>query len=157
MCCSLYLTLDQQVVFSVARITGIATSPLRPGSNVRNIQGIFRKLLFNQLLLMGRIFRGIFLHMQLFVVFLFHFFTEYSGNILQVRPHPKDMVQLKKHKLLHTWAPGPGVEPRSRGYKADALQLSYPHTQVCVYFCKKLLAFLKATINKISSIGMLIK
>ena len=24
MCCSLYLTLDQQVVFSVARITGVA-------------------------------------------------------------------------------------------------------------------------------------
>ena len=27
MCCSLYLTLDQQVVFSVARITGVANLP----------------------------------------------------------------------------------------------------------------------------------
>ena len=26
-CCSLYLTLDQQVVFSVARITGVANLP----------------------------------------------------------------------------------------------------------------------------------
>ena len=38
---------------------------------------------------MGRIFNGIFLHMQLFVMFLFYFFMEYSRNILKVRPHPK--------------------------------------------------------------------
>ena len=33
----------------------------------------------------------------------------------------------KKHHLLLTWAPGPGVEPKSRGHEADALPLSYPH------------------------------
>ena len=33
MCCSLYLTLDQQVVFSAARITGVANLPLRIWSN----------------------------------------------------------------------------------------------------------------------------
>ena len=33
----------------------------------------------------------------------------------------------KKHQLILTLAPGPGVEPRSRGHKADALPLSYPH------------------------------
>ena len=67
MCCSLYLTLDQQVVFSVARITGVANLPLRMWSIS------------------------------------------------------------KKHQLLLTWAPGPGVEPRSRGHKADALPPSYSH------------------------------
>ena len=67
MCCSLYLTLDQQVVFSVAWITGVANLPLRMWSSS------------------------------------------------------------KKHQLLFTWAPGPGVEPGSMGHKADALPLSYPH------------------------------
>ena len=33
MCCSLYLTLDQQVVFSVARIKGVANLPLRMWSS----------------------------------------------------------------------------------------------------------------------------
>ena len=33
----------------------------------------------------------------------------------------------KKHQLILTLAPGPGVEPGSRGHKADALPLSYPH------------------------------
>ena len=33
MCCSLYLTLDQQIVFSVARITGVANLPLRMWSS----------------------------------------------------------------------------------------------------------------------------
>ena len=71
----LYLTLDQQVVLSVARITGVANLP------------------------------------------------------------PNDVVELKKHQLLLSWAPGPGVEPGSRGHKADALPLSYPHTpQVTLTF-----------------------
>ena len=30
----------------------------------------------------------------------------------------------KKHHLLLTWAPGPGVEPGSRGHKADAVENS---------------------------------
>ena len=29
-------------------------------------------------------------------------------------PPPKDVVQLKKHQLLLTGTPGPGVEPRSQ-------------------------------------------
>ena len=33
----------------------------------------------------------------------------------------------KKHQLILTLAPGPGVEPGSRGHEADALPLSYPH------------------------------
>ena len=65
--CSLYLTLDQQVVFSVARITGVANLPLRMWSSS------------------------------------------------------------KKHQLILSLAPGPGVEPGSRGHEADALPLSYPH------------------------------
>ena len=65
--CSPYLTLDQTVVFSVARITGVGNLPLRVWSSS------------------------------------------------------------KKHQLLLTWAPGPGVEPGSRGHKADTLPLSYPH------------------------------
>ena len=36
----------------------------------------------------------------------------------------------KEHQLLLIWAPGPGVEPGSRGHKADALPLSYPHTHI---------------------------
>ena len=51
----------------------------RPGSNVQNIPGIFQEYsrnipenyFINQLLLIGRIFNGIFLCMQLFVTFLF--------------------------------------------------------------------------------------
>ena len=65
--CSLYLTLDQQVVFSVARITGVANPSLRMWSSS------------------------------------------------------------KKHQLILTLAPGPGVEPGSRGHEADALPLSYPY------------------------------
>ena len=65
--CGLYLTLDQQVVFSVARITGVANLP------------------------------------------------------------PRMWSSSKKHQLILTLAPGPGVEPGSRGHKADALPLSYPH------------------------------
>ena len=41
-----------------------------------------------RLLPIGRISNGIFFRMQLFVMFLFHFFVEYSRNILQVRLHP---------------------------------------------------------------------
>ena len=37
----------------------------------------------------------------------------------------------EKHQLLLTWAPGPGVEPGSRGHEADALPLSYPHIPSC--------------------------
>ena len=33
----------------------------------------------------------------------------------------------KKHQLILTLAPGPGVEPGSRGHEADALPLSYRH------------------------------
>ena len=36
----------------------------------------------------------------------------------------------KKHQLILTLAPGPGVEPGSRGHEADALPLSYPHIHV---------------------------
>ena len=38
MCCSLYLTLDQQVVFSIARITGVANLPLRMWSSSKKHQ-----------------------------------------------------------------------------------------------------------------------
>ena len=38
----------------------------------------------------------------------------------------------KKHQLILTLAPGPGVEPGSRGHEADALPLSYPHTHPAV-------------------------
>ena len=38
MCCSLYLTLDQQVVFSVARITGVANLPPRMWSSSKKHQ-----------------------------------------------------------------------------------------------------------------------
>ena len=31
--------------------------------------------------------------MQLFVMFLFYFFMEYSKNILQVKPHPKECTE----------------------------------------------------------------
>ena len=65
--CSIYLTLDQQVVFSVARITGVANLP------------------------------------------------------------PRMWYSSKKHQLILTLAPGPGVEPEPRGHEADALPLSYPH------------------------------
>ena len=41
----------------------------------------------------------------------------------------------KKHQLLLTWAPGPGVEPRSRGHEADALPLSYPHIPQNWFIC----------------------
>ena len=69
---------------------------LRAGSNVQDISGIFQEYSINyfknQLLLMGRIFDGISIRMQLFVLFLFHFLMEYSKNILQVRPRPKGRV-----------------------------------------------------------------
>ena len=42
----------------------------------------------------------------------------------------------KKHQLLLTWASGPGVEPGSRGHKANALPLSYPHTLNHPLICK---------------------
>ena len=48
---------------------------------------------------MGRIFNGIFLSVQLFVMFLFHFFMEYSRNILHVRPHPKAPAYLKEYSV----------------------------------------------------------
>ena len=35
----------------------------------------------------------------------------------------------KKHQLILTLAPGPEVEPGSRGHEADALPRSYPHIQ----------------------------
>ena len=40
----------------------------------------------------------------------------------------------KKHQLLLTWAPGPGVEPGSKGHEADALPLSYPHILPLIIF-----------------------
>ena len=43
----------------------------------------------------------------------------------------------KKHQLILTLAPGPGVEPGSRGHKADALPLSYPHILTLKYCCGK--------------------
>ena len=42
---------------------------LRPGSNVQKIPGIFQKLLHISAAVIGRIFNGIFLCMQLFVSF----------------------------------------------------------------------------------------
>ena len=45
---------------------------------------------------MGRIFNGIFPGVQLFVMFLFLFFREYSKNILHVRPHPKTARFMKE-------------------------------------------------------------
>ena len=66
---------------------------LRAGSNVQDISGIFQEYtinyFINQLLLMGKILDGIFICMQLFVLFLFHFLMEYYKNILQVRLRPK--------------------------------------------------------------------
>ena len=48
-----------------------------------------RNYFINQLLLMGRIFSGIFQCVQLFFMFLFHFnFWTIAKNILKVRPHP---------------------------------------------------------------------
>ena len=41
MCCSLYLTLDQQVVFSVARITEVANLPLRMWSSSKASTSIY--------------------------------------------------------------------------------------------------------------------
>ena len=38
----------------------------------------------------------------------------------------------KKHQLILTLAPGPGVEPGSRGHEADALPLSYPHIYILI-------------------------
>ena len=67
-------------------------STFLPRENLTHRLRIFneysRYYFINKLLLMGRILNGIFLRMQLFVMFLFHFFLEYSKNILQVRPHP---------------------------------------------------------------------
>ena len=37
MCCSLYLTLDQQVVFSVARIAGVANLPTKDVVQAKNL------------------------------------------------------------------------------------------------------------------------
>ena len=58
-------------------------------SNVQDIPGIFQEYsknyFINQLSLMGKIFNGIFLCTQLFVVFV-PFLMEYFKNILQVRP-----------------------------------------------------------------------
>ena len=65
---------------------------LRPGLTCRIFQEYSRNYFINQLLLMGRIFNGIFLCVQLFVMFLFDFFKEYSRKILQVRPHLKDAL-----------------------------------------------------------------
>ena len=59
-----------------------------------------RNYFIDQLLLMGRIFLGIFLHMQLFAMFLFHFFTEYSRNIFQVRPHPQGSQRNNRFSYL---------------------------------------------------------
>ena len=61
---------------------------LGPGLTCRTFQEYSRKYFINQLLLIGRIFNGIYLHMQLFVMFLFLFLEEYSRNMLQVRPRP---------------------------------------------------------------------
>ena len=63
-------------------------SLLGPGLTCRIFKEYFRNYFINQLLLVRRIFHGIFVHMQLFVMFLFHFFMEYSRNIWQVRPRP---------------------------------------------------------------------
>ena len=60
-----------------------------PWSNVQNIQGIFQKLLHKSAAAHGQNISGIFLGVQPFVMFLFHFFLEYSKNMLQVRPHPR--------------------------------------------------------------------
>ena len=60
----------------------------------------------------------------------------------------------KKHQLILTLAPGPGVEPGSRGHEADALPLSYPHILLfscfSVRYCRrqplKLLRVLRASL-----------
>ena len=57
----------------------------------------------NQLLLIGWIFNGIFLHKQLFVMILFHFLIEYSGNILQVIPPPKQNIPKPHVKLAYSF------------------------------------------------------
>ena len=51
------------------------------GLKYRIFKEYSRNYFINQLLLMGRIFSGIFLGVQLFVMFLFHFFLKYSWNI----------------------------------------------------------------------------
>ena len=65
-----------------------ASSVLGPSVTCRIFQEYSRNCFINQLLLMCRKFSGIFVQIQLFVMFLFHFFKECSRNILQVRPHP---------------------------------------------------------------------
>ena len=40
----------------------------------------------------------------------------------------------KKHQLILTLAPGPGVEPGSRGHESDAVPLSYPHILFFFFF-----------------------
>ena len=56
----------------------------------------------------------------------------------------------KKHQLLLTFAPGPGVEPGSRGHKADALPLSYPH--ILNSMCHKEICFV--TLQGLEYIGV---
>ena len=64
-----------------------------PGLRYRIYQEYSRNYFINQLLLMDRIFNGIFLSVQLFVTYLFHFFMEYSKNILHVKPHPNSTLK----------------------------------------------------------------
>ena len=47
---------------------------------------------------------------------------------------PRMWSSSKKHQLILTLAPGPGVESGSRGHKADALPLSYPHIRDEILF-----------------------
>ena len=57
--------------------------------NAQNLPGISQKLLYKSAVAHGRIFDGIFLCMQLFVMAFDPFLTEHSRNILQVMQHPK--------------------------------------------------------------------
>ena len=60
------------------------------GNFQQNNFGNFQQWIFVQIPthFFGQIIIYPFLGVQLFVMFLFHFFLEYFKNILQIRPHP---------------------------------------------------------------------
>ena len=80
---------------------------LGPGLICRLFQDNSRNYFINQSLLMGRIFDGIFLCMQLFVIFLFHFIVEYPWNIpLKMEQTPPKKLREEGHFIDHLiWIP----------------------------------------------------
>ena len=68
------------------------------------------------------------------VVFTLPLTSRLCSQLQELQELPTSPLRMwsssKKHQLILTLAPGPGVEPGSRGHKADALPLSYPHIQI---------------------------